>query len=43
MHDTIQMFAKINTILGGDFMKKLEEYKSGEYIKMNDYKAFVPS
>lgn len=24
-------------------MKKLEEYKSGEYIKMNDYKAFVPS
>ena len=24
-------------------MKKLEEYKSGEYIKMNDYKAFIPS
>ena len=22
---------------------KLEEYKSGEYIKMNDYKAFIPS
>lgn len=24
-------------------MKKLEKYKSGEYIKMNDYKAFIPS
>ena len=24
-------------------MKKLEEYKSGEYIKMNDYNAFIPS
>ena len=24
-------------------MKKLEEYKSGKYIKMNDYKAFIPS
>lgn len=24
-------------------MKKLEEYKSGEYIKMNDYKVFIPS
>ncbi len=24
-------------------MMKLEEYKSGEYIKMNDYKAFIPS
>lgn len=24
-------------------MKKLEEYKSGEYVKMNDYKAFIPS
>lgn len=24
-------------------MKKLEEYKSGEYIKMNGYKAFIPS
>lgn len=22
---------------------KLEEYKSGDYVKMNDYKAFVPS
>ena len=22
---------------------KLEEYKSGEYVKMNDYKAFIPS
>ena len=22
---------------------KLEEYKSGNYIKMNDYKAFIPS
>ena len=22
---------------------KLEKYKSGEYIKMNDYKAFIPS
>lgn len=22
---------------------KLEEYRSGEYIKMNDYKAFIPS
>lgn len=22
---------------------KLEAYKSGEYIKMNDYKAFIPS
>lgn len=22
---------------------KLEEYKSGEYIKMNDYKAFIPN
>lgn len=22
---------------------KLEEYKSGEYIKMNDYEAFIPS
>lgn len=22
---------------------KLEEYKSGEYIQMNDYKAFIPS
>lgn len=22
---------------------KLEEYKSGQYIKMNDYKAFIPS
>ena len=22
---------------------KLEEYKSGEYVKMNDYKAFTPS
>ena len=24
-------------------MKKLEDYKSGEYVKMNDYKAFIPS
>ena len=24
-------------------MKKLEEYKSGEYVKMNDYKVFIPS
>ena len=24
-------------------MRKLEEYKSGEYVKMNDYKAFIPS
>ena len=24
-------------------MIKLEEYKSGEYVKMNDYKAFIPS
>ena len=24
-------------------MKKLEDYQSGEYIKMNDYKAFIPS
>ena len=24
-------------------MKKLEEYKSRKYIKMNDYKAFIPS
>ena len=23
--------------------RKLEEYKAGEYIKMNDYKAFIPS
>ena len=22
---------------------KLEEYKSGKYVKMNDYKAFIPS
>ena len=22
---------------------KLEEYRSGEYVKMNDYKAFIPS
>lgn len=22
---------------------KLEDYKSGEYVKMNDYKAFIPS
>ena len=22
---------------------KLEEYKSGEYVKLNDYKAFIPS
>ena len=22
---------------------KLEEYKSGDYVKMNDYKAFIPS
>lgn len=22
---------------------KLEQYKSGEYVKMNDYKAFIPS
>ena len=22
---------------------KLEEYKSGEYVKMNDYNAFIPS
>ena len=22
---------------------KLEEYKSGEYVKMNDYRAFIPS
>lgn len=22
---------------------KLEEYKSGEYVKVNDYKAFIPS
>ena len=24
-------------------MKKLEDYMSGEYVKMNDYKAFIPS
>ena len=24
-------------------MKKLEEYKSGQYVKINDYKAFIPS
>ncbi len=24
-------------------MKKLEEYKSGDYIKVDDYKAFIPS
>ncbi|MCI8620739.1 MAG: Fic family protein [Clostridia bacterium] len=24
-------------------MKKLEEYKSGKYIKVNDYKVFIPS
>ena len=24
-------------------MKKLEDYKSGQYIKLNDYKAFLPS
>ena len=24
-------------------MKKLEEYKSGKYINVNDYKAFIPS
>lgn len=24
-------------------MKKLEDYKSGQYIKINDYKAFLPS
>ncbi len=22
---------------------KLEKYKSGEYVKMNGYKAFIPS
>jgi hypothetical protein len=22
---------------------KLEEYQSGEYVKLNDYKAFIPS
>ena len=22
---------------------KLEDYKSGEYVKTNDYKAFIPS
>lgn len=22
---------------------KLEEYKSGKYVKMNDYKAFIPN
>lgn len=22
---------------------KLEEYQSGKHIKMNDYKAFIPS
>jgi len=22
---------------------KLEEYKSGKYVKINDYKAFIPS
>ncbi len=22
---------------------KLEDYKSGEYVKMHDYKAFIPS
>ena len=24
-------------------MMKLEDYKSGEYVKINDYKAFIPS
>ena len=24
-------------------MKKLEEYKSGKYIQVNDYKAFIPT
>ena len=24
-------------------MKKLEEYKSGQYIPIDDYKAFMPS
>ena len=24
-------------------MEKLENYKSGDYINMGDYKAFIPS
>ena len=24
-------------------MQKLEEYQSGSYLKVNDYKAFMPS
>ena len=37
------MFNKILTESEVGDMKKLEEYKSGKYVKKNDYKAFVPS
>ena len=35
------IFSRI--LVGGYTMKKLEDYKSGNYIKVDDYKPFIPS
>lgn len=42
-YKNVNYFQNGNNSKGGNLMKKLEDYKSGEYIKMNDYKAFIPS